>query len=100
MSRKIIITKTTEKKLNRLLEYLSENWSEKVKKEFVEKLDHNLEIIKIHPEIFPESVLKPGLHRAVITKQTTLYYRFNSTEIKLVTVFDTRQHPNNLYKDI
>lgn len=100
MSRKVIITKTAEKKLNKLFDYLSENWSEKVKKEFIKKLDHNLEIIKNYPEIFPKSDAKPGLHRAVITKQTTIFYRFNSSEIKLVTVFDSRQHPNKLYKHL
>ena len=35
MSRKVIITKTAEKKLNNLFDYLIENWSEKVKKEFI-----------------------------------------------------------------
>lgn len=60
MSRKVIITKTAEKKLNKLFDYLSENWSEKVMKEFIEKLDHNLEIIKNYPEIFPKSDAKPG----------------------------------------
>ena len=100
MSRKVIITKTAEKKLIKLFDYLRENWSEKVKDEFLRKLDHNLKIIKIHPEIFPESQDKPGLHRAVITKQTTIFYRYNSSEIKLVTVFDTRQNPNSLKKDL
>ena len=100
MSRKVIITKTAEKKLNKLFDYLSENWSERVKKEFIKKLDHNLEIIKNYPDIFPKSDAKPGLHRAVITKQTTIFYRFNSSEIKLVTVFDSRQNPRKLYKEL
>ncbi len=67
---------------------------------FLEKLDHNLNIIQIYPEIFPESRNKPGLHRAVITKQATIFYRFNSSEIKIVTVFDNRQNPKSLKKDL
>lgn len=100
MSRKVVITKTAEKKLNELIDYLGENWSERIKKELIKKLDHNLEIIRIYPEIFPKSDAKPGLHRAVITKQTIIFYRYNSSEIKIVTLFDTRQHPNRLYKDL
>jgi len=79
---------------------LSVNWSKKVKKEFIKKLDRNLEIIKTYPEIFPESLAKPGLHQAVITKQTTVFYRFNPSEIKIITVFDTRQNPDKLNKDL
>lgn len=100
MPRKVVITKTAERKLNKLLNYLSENWSEKVKQDFIKKLDYNLEIIKNYPEIFPKSDTKPGLHRAVITKQTTIFYRSNASEIRLVTIFDTRQNPNSLKKDL
>ncbi|SKB55246.1 hypothetical protein SAMN05660776_1867 [Salegentibacter holothuriorum] len=45
MSREVIITKTAEKKLIKLFDYLRENCSKKVKDEFLRKLDHNLKII-------------------------------------------------------
>ncbi|SHF05747.1 Plasmid stabilization system protein ParE [Psychroflexus salarius] len=96
MSRKVVISKTAQKKLENLFEYLITEWSLKVKKEFVEKLDSSIEIIKTQPEIFPESKKGKKLRRCVITKQTTLYYRFNSKRINVVTIFDTRQHPNKL----
>ena len=50
-----MISKTAEKKLEKLLKYLLEKWSEKVKAEFIQKLDRGIEIIRIQPEIFPES---------------------------------------------
>lgn len=68
--------------------------------EFVEKLDSAIEIIKNQPEIFPESKKGKGLRKCVITKQTTLYYRYNSEQINVVTIFDTRQNPNKLDKEI
>ena len=100
MSRAVILTKTAEKKLNQLFEYLLKDWNQKVKSDFVKKLDKNIESIRITPEMFPESEIKLGLHKCVITKQTTLYYRFNSRKIIIVTIFDTRQNPNTLQKDI
>lgn len=100
MSRKVVISKTAEKKLDKPLEYLIKEWSVKVKKDFVEKLDSSIEIIKNQPEIFPESKKVNGLRKCVITKQTTIYYRFNSKRINIVTLFDTRQHPNRLDKEI
>ena len=38
MKRKVIISKTAEKKLEKLFEYLTEKWSEKIKIEFLEEL--------------------------------------------------------------
>lgn len=100
MSRKVDISKTAQKKLDRLIEFLEEEWSEKIKQEFVIKLDNSIRIIKSQPEAFPESNLRKGLRKCVITKQTTLYYRYNSRKIFLVTLFDTRQDPNKINREI
>ncbi|EPR66905.1 type II toxin-antitoxin system RelE/ParE family toxin [Cyclobacterium qasimii] len=100
MSRKVFLSKTAEKKLDKLFKYLITEWSVKVKTDFVEKLDSSLEIIKKQPEIFPESKKGEGLKKCVITKQTILYYRYNSKRINIVTLFDTRQNPKKLDKEI
>mgnify|MGYP001381054264 CR=1 FL=1 len=100
MSIKVVLSKTAESKLENLFEYLVKEWSKKVKKDFVEKLDSSIEIIKNQPKIFPESKKGNGLRRYIITKQTTLYYRYNSKRINIVTLFDTRQNPNKLDKEI
>lgn len=67
----------------------------KVKSEFVKKLDRNIKIIKVQPESFPESQKESGLRKCVITKHTTLYYRFDSRQIKIVAIFDNRQNPED-----
>lgn len=100
MSRKVVISKTAERKLDKLFEYLTTEWSIKVKTDFVKKLDSSIEIIKNQPEIFPESRKGKSLRKCVITKQTTLFYRYNSKRINIVTIFDTRQNPNKLDKEI
>ena len=100
MSRKVVISKTAERKLEKLFEYLIKEWSLKVKKDFVEKLDSSIEIIKNQPEIFPESKKGKSLRKCVVTKQTTIYYRYNSKRINIVTLFDTRQDPNKLDQEI
>ncbi|MEH6657649.1 type II toxin-antitoxin system RelE/ParE family toxin [Leeuwenhoekiella marinoflava] len=100
MGRKVVISKTVERKLEKLFEYLIKEWSLKVKKDFVEKLDSSIEIIKNQPEIFPESKKGKSLRKCVVTKQTTIYYRYNSKRINIVTLFDTRQDPNKLDQEI
>lgn len=100
MNRIVVISKTAEKKLDNLFDYLIQNWSIGVKKDFVAKLESSIEIIKNQPEIFPESKKGKGLRKCVITKQTSLYYRFNSKRINIITIFDSRQHPNKLDKEV
>lgn len=100
MTRKVVISNIAEKKLESLFEYLVKEWSLKVKDDFIVKLDEHIGIIKTQPEIFPESKKRKGLRKCVVTKQTTLYYRFNAKQISILTVFDTRQHPKKLDKDI
>ncbi len=100
MERKVIISKTAEKRLEKLFEYLIENWSLKVKIDFVKKLDNKIDLLKSHPNGFPKSIKEKGLRKCVITKQTTLFYKFDSERIYIITVFDTRQNPEKLKEDL
>ena len=100
MGREVVVSKTAERKLDKLFEYLITEWSIKIKTDFVEKFDSSIEIIKNQPELFPESKKGKGLRKCVITKQTTLFYRYNSKRINIVTIFDTRHNPYKLDKEI
>ena len=55
MSRTVIISKIAEKKLEKLFEFLLEEWNQKVKSDFIKKLDKNIFLIKNNPESFSES---------------------------------------------
>lgn len=100
MSRKVIITKTAKRKLEQIFDYLSENWNPKIKNDFVIKLDKSIHLIKTNPESFPESTKMKGLHKFILTKHNTLFYRFDDSKVVIITIFDTRQHPNKLKKDV
>ena len=100
MIRKVVLSKKAEYKLEKLLIYLVENWSEKVKRDFVKELDRSIAVIKVYPKGFTESKKEPGLRKCVVTKQTTLYFRFDSKKIYIVTIFDNRQDPKKLMNDL
>jgi plasmid stabilization system protein ParE len=87
------------RKLDSLLVYLEEEWSTKVKHEFVLKLDKSLKQIQKLPDSFPESEKIKGLRKCVVTKQTTIYYKYSDTTIDIVTIFDNRQNPKSLKKE-
>jgi plasmid stabilization system protein ParE len=99
MVRRIKLSNRTTKKLEKLLEYLESEWSLKVKKEFIKKLDKSLYLIQDNPESFQKSVIVKGLHKCVITKQTTIFYRYDNEHIYIVTLFDNRQNPNKLKRE-
>jgi plasmid stabilization system protein ParE len=94
--RKVIFSKRAANKMEKLLDYLEVEWSEKVKQNFIKKFDKSIGFISSFPEATEESNLKKGVHRCVVTKQTTIYYIFDETKIKVVTIFDTRMNPNKL----
>ncbi|CAL66109.1 hypothetical protein GFO_1135 [Christiangramia forsetii KT0803] len=50
----------------------------------------------------PKSSNFKDIYKCVVTEHTTFYYRIFSSkkEIEIITIFDTRQHPQKLKKDI
>ena len=98
MYRKLFFSKNANYRLLLLLEYLESKWSIKVRDEFEVKFNNCIEIISRTPEIFPKSDRNKQYHKCVVTKQTTILYRFNSKEIIIIAVFDTRQDPNKIKK--
>jgi plasmid stabilization system protein ParE len=100
MKRTIIFSKKAEKNLFELFEYLEIKWTEKVKKKFITNLDKVIYLIQIEPEIFPKSELNNKYRKCVLSKQTSIYYKFNRKRVEIIAFFDTRQDPNKIKKDI
>ncbi|MFC4221030.1 type II toxin-antitoxin system RelE/ParE family toxin [Flagellimonas marina] len=98
----VFLSKLAEAKLLKLNDYLIENWGLKARDKFVEKLNQKISQISSQPKSCPESKEIKGLYKCVITKQSTFYYRIlvETKEIEIVTVFDTRQDPDSLKKDL
>ncbi|WP_299665438.1 type II toxin-antitoxin system RelE/ParE family toxin [uncultured Polaribacter sp.] len=99
---KAVLSELAESKLLILSTYLTENWSLQVKNNFFKKLANKVHQIESQPYSCIESFEFKGLYKCVVTKQTTFYYRISEKqqEIEIITIFDTRQNPNKLYKDL
>lgn len=100
MKRNVYLSPKAVQKLAGVFEYLEENWSKKVKDDFIKKLDKTKELISKFPESFPESSSFPGLFKCNVTRHNTLFYRVKKNDIEIVTIFDQRQHPKKLKKEI
>jgi len=99
---KVFLSQLAESKLLKLNDFLIENWSLKVRNDFIKKLTSKITQISTNPESCPQSFKYEGLYKCVVTKQTTFYYRIDSAkkEIEIITIFDSRQNPDNLAVDI
>ncbi len=99
---KVFLSELAESKLLKLSEYLLENWNLKTRDKFISKLTEKIKQIYLQPNSCPESSEFTNLYKCVVTKQTTFYYRVNleKKEIEIITIFDTRQNPDKLIKDI
>jgi len=99
MMRKIKFSQRASNRLEKLLEYLELEWSLKVKKDFIKKLDKSLKRVQKFPESCQQTNFIKGLHMLVVTKQTSLFYRYDSKNITIVTLFDNRMNPEKLKKE-
>lgn len=92
---KIIWSVEALKDLKEIFDYLELKWTEREMKSFARKLGRQIEIIKSQPLIYPQS-RKKNIRRAVISRQTTLYYELSTDEIRIVSLFDNRKDPKKL----
>lgn len=98
ISREVKFSIRAEKSLDKILEYLFREHSEKLQIDFLDKMYFSISAIKLNPESFPKSEINKNQYRCVVSKQTTLYYRFNNKEIRILAFFDTRMNPKKIKK--
>ena len=79
-----------------MLDYLNENWNEKVVLKFMNEIENSISMILKHPKQFPLVNIKLKVRKCVITKHNSLFYRERKNNIQLLRVFDTRQSPRKL----
>ncbi|MDZ7741039.1 MAG: type II toxin-antitoxin system RelE/ParE family toxin [Bacteroidota bacterium] len=62
------------KNLEDILDDIKFKWTDKEVDNFKSKLSHQLDLIVQNPYMFPASTIKNGLRKAVLSKQTTIFY--------------------------
>ena len=79
---KILWTDHALSELNKTIEYLEENWTDKELGNLSLELEHTVELISKTPEIF--------------AKYNSLYYRINNDSIEIISFFSNRQDPDKI----
>lgn len=82
--------------LKNIIDYLTENWTQREIQNFVRRLDKRLDLISNNPNVFPRTTRRKNVRKSVLTKHTVIYYETKSNMVTIVTLFDSRQNPKRL----
>ena len=92
MEYKLLWTEEAVKNLEEILNYLEANWSEKVIFNFRAKLSKQLDLICRNPLIFPQSLHCSRLRKAVLSRQTTIFYEIKGHQIYIAYLFSNKMN--------
>ena len=88
---KVFWTDEAIKNLQSIMDYLDCQWTQREIDNFKKKLAKQIELIETNPRLFPVSEYNPCLRKAVLSKQTTIFYEIADRMIYLVYLFNSRQ---------
>jgi plasmid stabilization system protein ParE len=98
MPKPIIWSPLSENDFIDILDYLKENWDDKVVEGFIELISSSLSQISINPKQYPVIYKSKKIRKCVLTKHNTLFYRDRKDCVDILRIFDTRQDPKKLVK--
>lgn len=96
MSYKVFWTTEAEQTFNQNILYLEYEWTEAVIENFISKTDEAITIIKENPLLFPSVNKRKGIHKCLVVKQVSLYYKVIDSSIYLITFWNNYQDPKKL----
>ncbi|MCK4664950.1 MAG: type II toxin-antitoxin system RelE/ParE family toxin [Bacteroidales bacterium] len=93
MALEIKWSRRADKKFDKILEYLQEEWGSKAMRNFVRKVYDFLDLLIEFPEIGTIEDKRKNIRGFTIVKQINIFYRIKGTKIILLNFFDNRQNP-------
>ena len=90
---KIFWTDFALSELEKTIEYLEENWTERELRNLAIEIEETLNLLSHNPNLFQKSDIKKEIRRVVVAKHNTLYYRINNNSIEIISFFSNRQSP-------
>lgn len=87
MDYKIYWTEEAIRNLEEIIDYLSSRWTQREVDKFKLKLSKQIDLISNNPKMFPKSIIQPRLRKAVLSKQTSVFYEIKENNIYLTYIF-------------
>jgi plasmid stabilization system protein ParE len=87
MDYKIFWTEEAIRNLEEVIDYLYSRWTKREVDNFKAKLSKQINLISQNPKLFPVSTFQPRLLKAVLSKQTSIFYEVKNDTIYLAYLF-------------
>jgi len=96
MAKEVTLTPIAIINYEYIIDYLVKNWGIKVTNNFIERFEQVCVIIVENPGIYPFVNRIKKVQKCVLTKHNILYFKVMKDSVRILAVFDTRQHPDKL----
>ena len=99
MALQIIWSQNSIYDFERIINYLKNNWPERIAMDFEYKLYSKVELLANQPLIGKTSSSFNTIKSILITKHNRLYYQLTDLGLEVLNILDTRQNPDkNIYE--
>jgi plasmid stabilization system protein ParE len=89
----IFWTKRADKKFDKIILYLQEEFGENVTRSFVKRVYELLDVLSEFPEMGNFQHEEKEIRGFVVIKQVTMFYKVRDENIIILNLFDNRQSP-------
>jgi len=93
MSLVIISTRKSRQTLRLTYQFIERKFGVSIADEFLQKVDRTVALIAEQPFMFKASTIDINVRIALVTPQSSLYYRVTDNEIHLLFFWNNRQDP-------
>jgi len=76
-----------------IIEQLNARWGSKFVNQFEQKVTKTIVLISASPTLYPLADFGIDVHRCVLHKNCSMFYRVHSTHITILYFWDNRQDP-------
>jgi plasmid stabilization system protein ParE len=94
MAYEVVWTFNAEEDYRQIIFYLKKEWTESVAFNFINTTEERIERVVLFPLLDFASAKDPSIWSIALTKHNRLYYQFLDSKIYILSIFDTRQHPD------
>ena len=89
----VVFTKKANETFDAIRSQILERWDEKVVAEFEHRTLKVIDIISRYPFVYQSITIDPGIRKAFIHKNCSLFYKIKDTKIVIIFFWDNRQEP-------
>ena len=93
--RELIITDTAKEDLESIASFLQNQFSNKVKTDFLVRLSERFLLIEEMPLMFPVSPKNKQVRRCVIHKNVSCFYEVTDNYVFILSILDNRINPDS-----